>query len=85
MIAQLIAESNAKFSAALAARDPAGVAAVYSTDARLLAPGAEVLTGRDAIAAFWKAGIAAGIHGAELTTVSVDHRDVWPSRSAIMP
>jgi len=75
MIDELIAENNANFSAALAAGDATAVGAVYSDQARLLAPGAELLMGRDAIAAFWKTGIAAGIRGAELTTVSVDHRD----------
>ena len=75
MIDQVIAENNAKFCTALAAGDAAAAAAVYSDDARLLAPGSELLSGRHAIEAFWKSGIAAGIRGAELTTISLDHRD----------
>ncbi len=70
-----IADNNAKFCAALAAGDASAVAAVYAPDAQLLAPGAELITGRDAIENFWKSGIAAGICGCELTTLSVEQRD----------
>jgi ketosteroid isomerase-like protein len=72
---QNIQDNNDAFTAALAAGDAAAVAAVYSDNARLLAPGSELLTGTGAIAGFWNAGIAAGIRGAELTTLTVEERD----------
>lgn len=53
---QHIKTNNAAFSAALAAGD--AVAAVYTPDAQLLAPGSEALTGSEAIAGR-KAGINA--------------------------
>jgi uncharacterized protein (TIGR02246 family) len=72
---QSIQDNNDAFTAALAAGDADAVAAVYSPDARLLAPGSELLTGTEAIASFWKAGIAAGIRGAKLTTLTIEERD----------
>jgi uncharacterized protein (TIGR02246 family) len=72
---QYIQDNNDAFTAALAAGDADAVAAVYSPDARLLAPGSELLTGTDAIASFWKAGINAGIRGAKLTTLTIEERD----------
>jgi ketosteroid isomerase-like protein len=47
-----IAEVRRAFIAALHRGDPTGAAAFYTDDARLLAPSAEVLTGRAAIARF---------------------------------
>ena len=69
-----IKETNARFTAGLANSDAAAIAAVYTPDARLLAPGSELLTGTQAIAGFWQAGIDAGLRGAELTTLTVDER-----------
>jgi ketosteroid isomerase-like protein len=46
---------------------------VYTTAARILPPGAPMMEGREAIKAFWKAGIAAmGITAAELTTLDAE-------------
>jgi ketosteroid isomerase-like protein len=49
------------FIAAIAARDAVAAAVTYSPQARLLAPSVEPIDGRDAIAAFWRAGLEAGI------------------------
>ena len=70
-----VKDSNDAFTAALAAGDADAVAAVYSDGARLLAPGAELLSGSEEIAGFWQAGIDAGIRGADLTTLTVDEHD----------
>jgi ketosteroid isomerase-like protein len=46
---------------------------VYTTAARILPPGAPLTQGREAIKAFWQAGIAAlGVTGAKLTTLDVE-------------
>ena len=63
------------FETAIGAGDAADVGAIYSEQARLLAPSAGIVTGRDAIERFWEAGIGAGIRSARLTTLSVDERD----------
>jgi ketosteroid isomerase-like protein len=74
MIAQ-IDRTHRAFCDALAAGDATAIAAVYTADARLLAPGSDLLEGAGAIADFWRAGIAAGIRCAELQTLSVDEHD----------
>jgi ketosteroid isomerase-like protein len=50
----------------------ATAAAFYTADARLLAPSAELLTGRDAVARFWQAGIEAGVEHIELSCDEID-------------
>jgi ketosteroid isomerase-like protein len=72
---QHIQADNDAFTAALAAGDANAIAAVYSPNARLLAPDSELLTGTGAIAGYWQAGIAAGIRSAELTTLTIEERD----------
>jgi ketosteroid isomerase-like protein len=54
------------FIGAFARRDSDGAAAVYTQDARLLAPSTELLRGRDAVRDFWRAGIESGIESVEL-------------------
>ena len=44
---------------------------VYSDDATILPPNAEMMNGREAITAFWKAGLDMGIKEAKLETVEV--------------
>ncbi len=58
------------FVAAIAAGDARTAAGTYSPAARLLAPSVDPIEGRDAIAAFWRAGIDAGIR-------DVRHQPVW--------
>jgi uncharacterized protein (TIGR02246 family) len=67
-----IAESRAAFVAALNGGDAKAACSVYADEARLLPPSAELLRGRDAIEAFWKAGLAAGITEVELEAVEVE-------------
>jgi uncharacterized protein (TIGR02246 family) len=75
MVENLIDENNLAFVRAIAAGDASAVAAVYTDDARLLAPDAEMAQGREQVLDFWRAAISAGIAGASLTTLSVDVRD----------
>ena len=59
------------FQAALRRGHVVAVAAAYTGDARLLAPSAEVLIGREAISRFWQAGIDAGVDAIELRMTEV--------------
>jgi uncharacterized protein (TIGR02246 family) len=45
---------------AVARRDAAAVAMVFTSDAKLMLPGFETITGREAIQKFWQAGLSAG-------------------------
>jgi ketosteroid isomerase-like protein len=67
-----IAAARAAFVAALQRGDHVAAGAFYTDDARLLAPSAELLTGRDAIARFWRAGLEAGVEAVELECEHVD-------------
>ena len=66
-----LAARRGAFQVALRRGDVATVAAAYTEDARLLAPSAEVLTGRDAITRFWQAGIDAGVDAIELRMTEI--------------
>ena len=61
-----IAVARLTFIAALRQGDAVEAATAYTDDARLLAPSAELLTGRSSIASFWQAGIDAGVDSIEL-------------------
>jgi uncharacterized protein (TIGR02246 family) len=75
-VSALIAAANEKFMAAARQGDAAGLAALYTEDGQLLPPNADVMSGREAIAAFWGAVVEMGIKEAELDTVEVaDHGD----------
>ena len=46
---------------------------VYTADARILPPGAEMVSGREAIKGFWKAAVAAmGVTSGKLETVEAE-------------
>ena len=64
--------TNARFVAAIAARDAAAVSDVYAPEATLLAPDADPLHGRASIRAYWAAGIASGITSVALETVRLE-------------
>jgi len=67
-----IAEARAAFTAALSGGDAAAAARLYAIDARLLAPSADLIEGRDAIEAFWRAGLEAGVREFELEAIELD-------------
>ncbi len=62
---------NAAFRAAFLAGDAEQVAALYTAEANVIAPGAPIAVGRAAIAAFWK-GAMAGIKDVKLATTAVE-------------
>jgi uncharacterized protein (TIGR02246 family) len=61
---------NDRFAQAFNAGDAAAVAALYTEDAVILPPGAEMMKGRSAIQAFWK-GASQQLGDGKLTTVDV--------------
>lgn len=69
---KLIEESTGALSNALARGDGAGAAALYTDDARLLPPGAELLHGREEIERFWCTGIEIGIAAIELEPLAYE-------------
>lgn len=55
------------------ANNPAALDRVYTADARILPPGAPLISGRDAIKTFWGQAIAGmGIKSAKLATVEAE-------------
>ena len=65
--------AQARWEAAFAAGDGAAAAAdVFTEDARLLPPGAPVVEGREAIAAYWQGGWDAGVKDLKLGLIAVD-------------
>lgn len=67
-----IADAREAFIVALRRGDAIAASAAYTDDARLLAPSAELLTGRSSITRFWQAGIDAGVDSIELHALDLD-------------
>jgi ketosteroid isomerase-like protein len=68
-VREAINEGNRRFGSAVAGKDYAGVAALYTENAMVLAPDAPIVTGKPAIEEFWRsAANAIGLTGAVLTT-----------------
>lgn len=67
-----IETTNRAFAAAFLRGDADAVAGLYTVDARLIPPGAEVVSGRPAIAAFWKGAIEAGLTDIVLETQELE-------------
>lgn len=64
-----IVEANAKFMEAFNAADAAGVAAVYTVDAKLFPPNSNIVEGQKAIMEFWNGAIQMGVETAKLETI----------------
>jgi len=73
-VADAMKTTNAVFtSEVVPTRDVSHLERVYTRDARILPPGAPMIAGRDAIQAFWAAGIAAlDCRSATLETVHAE-------------
>lgn len=56
-----ILQATAALVTALERRDAAAAADLYTDDAKLLAPAAELIQGRAAIGSYWRAGISLGL------------------------
>ena len=67
-----IARTKDDFVAALRNGDAVAASAIYADDAQLLAPSAELFAGRDAITAFWRAGLEAGVSEVEFEALQLD-------------
>lgn len=71
--ARTLAENaNKQFTAALSLGNPVPIAALYTSDALLLAPGGTEATKREAIASFWQHAIDEGATGLALSIDVVD-------------
>ncbi|HJP89254.1 MAG TPA: SgcJ/EcaC family oxidoreductase [Candidatus Limnocylindrales bacterium] len=66
-----IEAGRAAFVTAIRAGDAAAAAHVYSDDALLLAPAADVVHGRQAIERFWRIGLEAGIQDVQLDVLEI--------------
>ncbi|TFV74409.1 DUF4440 domain-containing protein [Blastococcus sp. CT_GayMR19] len=65
---------NATFMKGMETGDAAMIASVYAPDARVMPPGAPVVTGGE-IEQFWQEALGMGITGGALETVSLEERD----------
>lgn len=66
-----IRQATSAVAFALANRDAAQAAAYYENDGRLLAASEDVISGRDAIEAYWRAGLAVGLSRLDLDASEV--------------
>ena len=66
---------NEKFGAAFAAKDAAGIAALYTDNGTLMPPNAPAIQGRAAIQEFWQAFLGMGFSAGTLTTTEVANTD----------
>jgi uncharacterized protein (TIGR02246 family) len=67
--------NNEKFMADFKQGDAAGVAALYTADARLLPPNSQMIIGVKGIQEFWQGAMSLGIKEAKLETIDVETRD----------
>ena len=66
-----IAATNAAFMRAFELGDAGDIAELYTDDARLLPPGADLIVGKHGVKAFWSMVIDMGIASATLETVEL--------------
>ena len=70
-----IAEHHVLFADAVRRGDAGAAASVYASNARLLAPSAGPMTGREEIRAYWQAGIDSGVAEVLLTANGAEQND----------
>jgi ketosteroid isomerase-like protein len=71
----VIGKARDAFVGALESGDATAASASYTSDARLLAPSAELFRGRAAIERFWLAGLDTGISDVRLETLELVRRN----------
>ena len=72
-VRKAVEDGNRKFGAAAGRKDYAGLAALYTDNAKLLPPDAPIVTGRKAIEEFWRAAAAAlGLISVTLKTLDLE-------------
>ena len=74
MIKEATKETNTQFIEAVKRKDAAGMAAVYTDDARVLPPNSPMVSGRQAIKDFWQNFLNMGVSAATLATVSLEEK-----------
>ena len=70
-----IQQAADKLAAAMAERDTAKIASLYTVDARLMPHGVPTLSGRSEVAAFFEQAFTLGIVSGKFTTLEVDGSD----------
>ncbi len=70
-VRQGVDQANAAFTEAFNQGDAAAVAALYTEDALVLPPNAEMVEGPDAIEAFWRGVMQTGVEDVSLKTLSL--------------
>lgn len=63
-----------KFEATYASGDATGMGELYTDDGMLLPTGADFMTGKEEIAAFWKGAMDMGIKTAKLEIIELDQQ-----------
>jgi len=71
-VAEQVRNQNAAFIEALQRKDAVAMAGMYSTAAKVMPPGADIVEGKSKIQAFWESVIRAGVTDAKLETMEVD-------------
>jgi uncharacterized protein (TIGR02246 family) len=71
-VREAITSANQNFMDAFRRGDAAAIAALYTDEARLLPPDAQMMRGREAIQSFWQGAMSMGITEAKLETVEVE-------------
>ncbi|NRG16295.1 DUF4440 domain-containing protein [Rhizobiales bacterium] len=66
-----IAKLSTEFTTALNSKNAGGVAALYTSDCAVMAPGAPRVDGRSGVQEVWQAAIDAGLANVALNTVEV--------------
>jgi uncharacterized protein (TIGR02246 family) len=72
-----IEAQNQQFGAAMQKGDAAALAALYTPDAEMFPPNAQVVSGRDAIQKLWQSFIDGGVTSLKLTTRDVQSAGDW--------
>ncbi|HEX2913658.1 MAG TPA: DUF4440 domain-containing protein [Chloroflexia bacterium] len=67
-----IEANNEKFAEIFARGDATGIAGMYTEDAVILPPDAEIIRGRENIMGMWQMVMSSGIKGASLHTLEVE-------------
>lgn len=75
-LSSALAEARSAFVTALKDGNAAAAAAAYAENARMLAPATDLLEGREAIGAFWRAGVEAGVVNVELDVIELAAAEV---------
>jgi ketosteroid isomerase-like protein len=71
-IRETMEAANAKFTSLFSRGDAAAMAAAYTEGGQVLPPNSDVVTGNQAIQAFWQGLMDTGVKGVQLETVEAE-------------